>query len=473
MFLSSCVTNPVNQYNISAETKPLGIERGMIYGLVPGLTQFLSGEYAEGIIYSAAFLGGIVGMTLSSETAEGTEPNATNFVAKPGYEAVFFLSLTDIVTCMLSSFIDALVTTWVRSGQYEQIITDPHKLRENLEISKIEIDPIYAALYRSYSEYPIGRVLIENKGLQDIHDVRVSLEVKDLTAKSEQNAFLDILPGKSIADLELTANLSDRTATITESTPVSGEITFQYNLFDSAISKSQTVTFQILGRNSFRWDQPEKIVAFVTSADEFISAYARDVLDLYSVELDSSSNSVLARAALLYSALSADGYGFYRDPVTPFAEAVVDPDMLDSIQCPRETLIIKTGDADELSLLYASLLESIGIRTSLISMAHDLLVAIDTGSNVEANWVPVDMRKIGQPFFIAVDSARRIALEQEGEDKFIFIDIRQEWEKFPPAFLDEYQINMPVPKKEALELLYADCIRRIEEGTIPSLKIER
>ena len=42
-----------------------------------------------------------------------------------------------------------------------------------------------------------------------------------------------------------------------------------------------------------------------------------------------------------------------------------------------------------------------------------------------------------------------------------------------PVNLDEYPVNIPVPKKEAIEPGYVEGIRRIEEGTIPAVKIER
>jgi len=46
---------------------------------------------------------------------------------------------------------------------------------------------------------------------------------------------------------------------------------------------------------------------------------------------------------------------------------------------PRETLRLRTGDCDDLAVLYAALLENVGIDTALVDVGDHVLTMFDTG----------------------------------------------------------------------------------------------
>jgi len=54
--ITGCVTNPYTRADYNAGFKPLSTEASYIIGVIPGLTQFINGEFWEGIIYAGGGL---------------------------------------------------------------------------------------------------------------------------------------------------------------------------------------------------------------------------------------------------------------------------------------------------------------------------------------------------------------------------------------------------------------------------------
>ena len=67
------------------------------------------------------------------------------------------------------------------------------------------------------------------------------------------------------------------------------------------------------------------------------------------------------------------------DPVSPFTQAQKDALVVDSIKLPRDTLSRGTGDCDDLTVLYCSLLEAAGIETGFITVPGHIFPAVNTG----------------------------------------------------------------------------------------------
>jgi tetratricopeptide (TPR) repeat protein len=87
------------------------------------------------------------------------------------------------------------------------------------------------------------------------------------------------------------------------------------------------------------------------------------------------------------------------------------------VSLPRETLVRITGDCDDLTALYASLLESLGIETAFITTPGHIYVAFNTGVSAQDYaqvhpdrdmslvvdgelWVPVEITLIGRDPFL-------------------------------------------------------------------------
>ena len=88
-------------------------------------------------------------------------------------------------------------------------------------------------------------------------------------------------------------------------------------------------------------------------------------------------NRPLAQAATLFNTLSAHGLRYQVDPNTPFSR--ISAEQVDYVQFPRETLRLKSGDCDDLSVLLAAAYENLGIETALIDVPGHLFLMFRTG----------------------------------------------------------------------------------------------
>jgi hypothetical protein len=165
------------------------------------------------------------------------------------------------------------------------------------------------------------------------------------------------------------------------------------------------------------WDgDAGKLPLYVTAENSTVLAAARAMVRNRTVA-EASEN--LAQARAVFDSLSRSGLVYRRDPNVPFYKD-------DRVQYAEETLRERGGDCDDLVVLYASLLQSLGINTAFVEVrdpskeiAH-LYLMIDSGVNIENRlaitqnekrlvvhsetdgqnrvWVPVETTLVGRSF---------------------------------------------------------------------------
>jgi len=114
----------------------------------------------------------------------------------------------------------------------------------------------------------------------------------------------------------------------------------------------------VLINDSNSWDgNVSHLIYFVRSDFEFSSNYSKNLLQSYKKQLDS-----LASELLIFNQIKILFENFIKE-----MNYVADPRAtVEHVQFPSETLKLKGGDCDDLSVCFASLLESIGIQTAFV-----------------------------------------------------------------------------------------------------------
>ena len=69
---------------------------------------------------------------------------------------------------------------------------------------------------------------------------------------------------------------------------------------------------------------------------------------------------------VLFEAVKKHGVRYVADPNNPYSRVHQEQSAVDNIQYPAEVLQRKSGDCDDLTALYCSLLENVGIPTALV-----------------------------------------------------------------------------------------------------------
>ncbi len=144
---------------------------------------------------------------------------------------------------------------------------------------------------------------------------------------------------------------------------------------------------------------------------------------------------------------------YLADANTPYNQVVANRDLVDHIQYPAQTLQSKAGDCDDLTVLYASLLEAAGIATALVDFPGHIFLLFDSGIlrrqayqlpldrqlyvvRGEKLWIPVEITQLDRTFH----QAWQTGLEEMAEladlgRKPWMVDTAQAWKDYPPANL--------------------------------------
>ena len=132
------------------------------------------------------------------------------------------------------------------------------------------------------------------------------------------------------------------------------------------------------------------------------------------------------------------------------------------MQFPRETLRLKSGDCDDLSVLLAASLENLGIESALVEVPGHLFMMFRTGvkegdrgliSTQEELlvirdgevWIPVEATLVATSFSEAWAEGARRYREAAALKQARVVSLRQAWERYPPAALAPagYSIEPP------------------------------
>lgn len=239
-------------------------------------------------------------------------------------------------------------------------------------------------------------------------------------------------------------------------------VAMEYSYKGSMKKRQLNVPVTIESINALNWKAPSMAASFITPNNKVIKTLSRNAISILDIDRNEIIISELAHAAGVYNLLKSIGITYVKDPNSTHGH-----DVTDNINYPVQTLELKSGDCDDTSILLASLLESIGIETSLIVYPDHVLVMFNTGIyekngiRVSYNekgyiihnyrlWVPVETTQLQTSNFIqAWQSAIGEFTNAVNEKQNItIVDIHKAWEKYP-HFDPFQQKSLPIKLNKA------------------------
>jgi hypothetical protein len=325
-----------------------------------------------------------------------------------------------------------------------------------IRFGEIELPDAFSAMQSYYVDNPIGRVTITNTERYPVEDLQVAFYQNgfmDSPTPSERMPVLE--PGES-ATVELHASFNEEVFTREGVTPLTGEIITTYTARGRPGEQRQSVTYDLHDKTALTWDDDRKVAAFVTPADSALRNYASFVRRVGSEATLAGLSDKLEIAIQLYNGLAELDIIYQEDPTSPFTEVQQNDFMVDSISLPRDTLTRATGDCDDLTVLYVSLLETLGVETGYITVPGHIYAAFNTGvmsrdyRQLHPNremvididgqaWIPVEVTLIGRDHFMSAwqtgvrlwtqaagdSAARNLVLTGEAQDTYRAVGLRE------------------------------------------------
>ncbi|MFA6507810.1 MAG: tetratricopeptide repeat protein, partial [Treponemataceae bacterium] len=188
-------------------------------------------------------------------------------------------------------------------------------------------------------------------------------------------------------------------------------------------------------------------------------------------------NQNLRFAMGLFEGLKLYGLNYVIDPTTPYKELSQSKNALDFLQFPNQTLTYKGGDCDDLSILFSSILESVGIKTGFITVPGHIYMAFSldmeeaearkTFTNAadlifidKKTWLPVEITLVNDSFLKAWQIGAKEWYDNVKTGKAEFILIQDAWNQFEPVGIPGEDTRIVLPPPDQMLIAYQGALSK-------------
>ncbi len=318
----------------------------------------------------------------------------------------------------------------------------PHSEAAKEPRLKVELTVIPEVLTGAFKIYGgqnsnvwVARTLITNTGDVPVRDFTISYKIANYVDWTNAENYPLIVPGETVRDYCWPDFRPEDMQKI--NTKTAAEVTMQYSYEGLSRPKQDMGQFYFLGKNDFVWTfmNPDDIVdwnfadsfdnatllpAYVTTNDPVIQEAAKALTAGISTDSDDGTLSALAG---IWAGLQAYGMQYISEPTTFWTESFGQ-----HIQFPVETLNNRAGNCVDLSLLFSSLAEAVGIKTYLVISQGHCQVAFELPESGDI--YPLEETAVGDAGVTAataVDYANEWINEQIDQGTFLPVDVREQW----------------------------------------------
>ncbi len=303
--------------------------------------------------------------------------------------------------------------------------------------------PLFASSYR---HTPFASAILTNYNSAEIKDVRIYFKADKYVSSVLESPGVDCIGKKNSAEVFIYADFSESLSSFSENGQFPAEIIVEYKMLGKKYSVKKSVLVSVSRRNSFSWIDETSIASLVSPNDSSVIELAKRVVGMYHERLHSGVSQKLEHAMALFESLNTMNIIYERDAVTPYEKFHLDYDNLDTLQFPYQTISFRSGDADDLAVLYASLLGAVNIDSAFIFLPDDVIVAVNLnmwGEQVLKNfssfeslvliddeyYLPVSMKNLSRGFS---SSWKKALAEINAHDNLDYVVVRKAWETYAP-----------------------------------------
>jgi hypothetical protein len=346
----------------------------------------------------------------------------------------------------------------------------------NIEIEKPELPTIYPAFSRTYEKEGLDRITLVNRERFSMKDVEINFQIHGLMGEpSDCISMSRIGPGERV-QLDLAAPLGAAGMAHQSNETLPAVLTVNYTLAGRKRSLQQQNNIEVLHRNALTWDDDRKVSAFISAKDEDILSFSKTVMGIVRNDGMGSVHLNMRSAMAMYEALRVYRISYIRDPHSPaYVDAHKSVSIIDFIQYPNQTLKFKGGDCDDLTILYCSLLESIGIETAFITVPGHIYPAVNIEvppSEVakifpaknsfiiydDKTWLPLEITLTGKPFQESWEIGMKEWLEADSSETARLYPVHEAWELWENGGSPSDVGDIPPLNAELLNTRYREAL---------------
>lgn len=353
-----------------------------------------------------------------------------------------------------------------------------------------ESEPVYPILAEKYEDTPFGTLTIRNGESAEIRNVEVWFSAAGYTSSPRLCGETAHLSRGEEASFPIYATFSDEVMTVTELLRTTGEVSITYELLGESQTSRAETTIAIANRNALTWQDPRILASFVSTNDQALMDLSKFIAGVVRSESRSEVDSNLQYALALFEGIRLTGIAWSPDPQTPYSAMRQAPDEDDYVQYPHQTIAYGSGDSDDLAVLYAAALQSVGVPAALIPLEDEVIVAARLGLSEseaqqffadtdeilfadEAAWIPVRVSLLREGFLRAwSEGARKVRESGGGAEEFF--SLAEAWRAYPSVGVPGIEITGRRPDEENVVRAFTNLVTLVvEREVIPKAELIR
>ncbi len=375
-------------------------------------------------------------------------------------------------------------------NEYQSLVKSFKKARGRdslpaAQVSSIAIRDIFSSLYKSYADNPFGTITVKNSTGAVIDRIYATIRIRGfMDYPTETRARRNIAPGESVS-LKIFAVFNNKILSLSEDTPLNARIVVHYTGSSGRKTLVSSHSFTVYNRNAMTWDDTKKLASYITPRESTVKSTARHIIQSFRHCRLSFLDARLQKAMQVFASLGSYGITYVEDPKTPYKKFSNLRGKVDYIQYPRETLKYRTGDCDDLTVMFSSLLENLGIDTAFVTVPGHIFLMFNTGvpqtgyTSVSHSrkllvfhegtvWVPVETTLMGESFLEAWNKGAVSYRKHKNNGTIEIFKTEHAWQSYAPATLDDSAWEPKLPPLEMIQKIYNRDINRLIESELTS-----
>jgi tetratricopeptide (TPR) repeat protein len=361
--------------------------------------------------------------------------------------------------------------------------------RNSIAVEMIQDSPVYPIFMGLYRDNPIGTLRVTNNESAEIRNVSVSFRAGSYTASLYPCGTIPLLGKGRTAEIPLYADFAPFLLNISENIRIPGELIIEYRILGTPRSAAGTALVSVLNRNNFQWNDPASLAVFISPTAPEVLDYTKYVIGIARNRQRTGLNERMQYAMFLFEGMRSGNIHDSEDQETPYIFYHVNPELVDYIQFPFQTLAYRSGGIDDLGLLFAASLEAAGIPAALVPLTDDFIVACNLGIS-EASavnyfenldnllvindevWMPLAFSNFREGFINSwYNAVNKINYAVNSGEDIQFIILQEAWADYPPANLPAQDIQFNKPPEEGMAaLVETGMMRYIAEEYTPKIQ---
>jgi hypothetical protein len=330
---------------------------------------------------------------------------------------------------------------------------------------------------KAYRNNPIGTVYIKNYEGAEVRNLHVAFRAGKYTSSTFESAVIPKISKHSTKEIPLYADFSKEVLSFVEDGKIAGEIIIDYEFLGKKKHSVQNAIIPLFNSNAFLWFDQMGLSSFISPDTPEILEFAKYVAGIARNSFHTGMNRNLQTAAAMTEALRICGISYSNEKRTPYTTFHLSEDV-DDIQYPIQTLNMSGGDYDDIGILLASCLESVGVATGYLPFDDDFIILVSTGlrpSAAESNFASksslliddenvyfgISMANIDKGFAKARSvAAEKIKKAVEDDNLSLeYTDVEAAWNIYEPCAYSENGAHYEKPASQKIKESLSEAIK--------------